>query len=204
MAIIVLVMLAQIGSPPGSVLEGSGTFEHCGIACLYGILKANGHSQSLEQIEARVRSLHPDAVMSELTLMQLRTTLESYGLRAASYRSNRNPEQIPAPSILYLRPEKVGDQRVGHVILLQSIADGKANICDFTAGIGRRSVTFEELHSFWDGELITVSQQTAGYSSPEIQSLALKIAAIMGAGLVAIRLHRWRNKSRTSPNQIAL
>jgi len=189
---VLLVLFGQIASPP-SVLKGDVSFEHCGIACVYGILKLNGVSRSLAEIETRVRTLHPDAVLSQLTLHQLRTTIESFGLSAASYLSNREPGQIPTPCILYLRPDKVGEKQVGHVILLQSVSKERAEICDFTAGIGRRSISLSELRSFWDGEMIAVSHAAPGLAR-FIRPAACIIAVSAGFLFCLVRLAGCRTR----------
>lgn len=146
----------EVPPPPSIAVPVSS--EHCGVACIYSMLKLYGRSRSLNEIGARVYDLYPDAQISELSLQQLRRTIESYGLYATSVRvSLRAPAEIPAPSILYLRPESVGNARVGHVVVLLSINERQAVISDFTAGIGRREVTLDMLRTFWDGEMIIVS-----------------------------------------------
>lgn len=159
-----------------TVLAGDLSFEHCGIASIYGLLKCNGVTATLEDVEARVEKLHPHAIFSQLSMAELRSTLESFGLDAKSFVSNRKPRQVPVPSIIYLRPDKVGGGEVGHVVLLRSISSHSAVISDFTAGIGTQEVSIDELRSFWDGEIIAVEPVRQGREA---------ILRIAGLGLLA-------------------
>ena len=198
--IVLATLLVCCGEDPPAPFAEPVTSEHCGMACIYSMLKLHGRPRSLEQITARVYDLFPHARISELSLLELRRTIESYGLHAASVRvSGRTAARIPAPSILYLRPESVGNARVGHVVILLSINDHRAVISDFTAGIGRREVTLDELKTFWGGEMIVVSktpiQPVQRCPSRWIPALGVMISGIFLAWRVfAVRAKRSRKR----------
>lgn len=158
----------------------------CCVACTYGILKLQGSLESLDNVRSRFSALYPDADRRAISLAQIRGVVESYGYHAAGVRLDPDAGyRVPTPAILFLRPDKVGNENIGHVILLQSVTDEGATFSDFTAGIGGRTVTRSELATFWDGEALVVSRAALDLPSRSLP-VSLLAWSILTAAVICL------------------
>jgi ABC-type bacteriocin/lantibiotic exporter with double-glycine peptidase domain len=147
----------------------------------------------MADIEKRIDSLAPGTPLERLNVKQLRETIESFGLHAASVRFRASEyANVPPNTILFLRPDKVCGQGVGHVVLLLSVTEeGVVHFVDFTPGVGRQEVSLDQLRTFWDGEAIVVSAKRV---TPfwKYAQIVLGVGLLLGAVLMLVRLRRGR------------
>ena len=187
---VVLVLAPAFCSEPPDV-EEARVYE-CGVASVYGVLEGHGVPVSIDAVRGRISELFPGVRLDRLSLLQLRRTIESYGLHALSIEADlRRPSAIPTPAILYLRPNRVGNDDIGHVVILKSIDDEQAVIVDFTARIGARRISVEHLKKNWDRELLLVSKKPIRRGDHPVKTAA--VVALIGS---AVALGWWWRRQR--------
>jgi len=173
--------------------ESAGETRDCGVGCIYGVLRLHDKPVTVAEVEKRIDAISPETPYDRLSLKEIRETIESFGLSATTVRFPASEYgSVPPGTILFLRPDKVRGHDVGHVILLRHIAeDGVVHLTDFTAGIGRKEVSAEQLQSFWDGEAVLVSEKPTT-PFPRYVRTVVGIGLLLAAALLLFRLRRGR------------
>lgn len=132
----------------------------CAVAAVSALLQYHGKTVPVEDVQQRLNCAGEAGGAEYANMAQMREVFRSYGLRAQSVRSSPWAlRTLPMPAILYIRPERLGQTRVGHVVVLRSVHDDSVEIVEFSGGVGARRIPSAELRDGWDGELLIVSKE---------------------------------------------
>ncbi len=169
---------------------------HCGVACVFALLQSHGKGVSLAGVETRFRELYPGVDTRRLHLGQLREVLESFGLRARTFRADIRSGELPTPAVLFLGWDRRGEKMpVGHFVFLRRAARGQVEVAD--AGLPPRVqwVSMEELARFSDGAMLVVDHGL-WFGMPTVARVVAMIGLIVSAGAAVIRTRRWYGRGR--------
>lgn len=133
----------------------------CGVASVYAALRILGRDLSLGDIEDRFRELVGRDDLSRLSLAEMRSVAESYGLHAASFTGGDRLEDIAVPAILYLRAQRLDRSagQPGHFIVLRAADNDQADIVDLSLSLQSRLVPAEKLREAWDGQFLVIAEE---------------------------------------------
>ncbi|GIW96022.1 MAG: hypothetical protein KatS3mg110_4063 [Pirellulaceae bacterium] len=179
MTVAVLVLLPLIDTDFSQVSSRYGpSGDLCCVACAKSLLEFYGKKVSVEEVRreldrcAAARAPYP-------SLADICCCMKAFGMKTRVVKVPRwSISLMNRPAILYLRPERVRNLGVGHVILLREVYGDCAEIVEFSGGLGVKRIPLEQLFRYWDGEAIVVGFATGWY----VAGLLLMAGGLAGVG----------------------
>lgn len=157
-----LLCLFLAGSPePAQLVDiAPNPIPGCGEAAAWSLLECSGREVTLNELHARASSICSGVSPSELSILDVRKLLSSFGLPTSAIRiPERRMRMLTPPCILYFRPGKWpwgSSQEVGHFVTLVKFTGSEAVVLDWSGVTVHAAlhIPLSELDQAWSGEAI--------------------------------------------------
>ena len=157
----------------------------CGMSSVFTILQLSGKDVPFAEVRSRFEKLsgRESDGSSGQSILQVKKVLSSFGLEYTGYHyKDRDLQSLSTPCILYIEPDDVGHETLGHFVVLGNLKGNSAELIDFSASPAVFTTEIDSLRDAWEGrsiETISKSRLPFGLTAAILLGLLLALTWIM-------------------------